>query len=114
MLTRRAFVAGAGTTCLATVAGAQPVAGIVFDVGWFRTTRNPSTGLAVGRVNAFSLNRLARKYLGFVATLAVLYAVYWTLPEYAGDFYSRALARAICGPIDQRPAVTARARLTRS
>lgn len=60
---------------------------IAVDLGWFRTSRNPATGLAPAEINAWSVGRFVRKLVGFAATLGVLAGGYAILPEYAGVFY---------------------------
>jgi isoprenylcysteine carboxyl methyltransferase (ICMT) family protein YpbQ len=67
---------------------------IAIDVGWFRTFRNPTTGLSSSARNTFSLDRLARKLIGLAVTFGTIYCTYSFLPEYAGSFYNPAWAAA--------------------
>jgi protein-S-isoprenylcysteine O-methyltransferase Ste14 len=60
---------------------------VAVDLGWFRTSRNPESGLAPAAINAWSANRIVRKLIGFAATLGALALAYSVLPEYAGSFY---------------------------
>jgi protein-S-isoprenylcysteine O-methyltransferase Ste14 len=72
---------------------------IAVDLVWFRTSRNPESGLAHAAVNAWSANRIVRKLIGFAATLGALAAAYAVLPEYAGSFYDPVRQAAwICLP----------------
>ena len=68
---------------------------IAIDLGRFRTSRNPSSGLDPLAVNAWSTSCILRKLIGFAATLGLLAGLYSILPEYAGSFYDPARQAAL-------------------
>ena len=70
-----------------SVLAATAIAMIAVDMLYFRTYRNASTGLGTEGLRPLDVERLLRKIIGFVATLSVLAAAYWVLPEYRRDFY---------------------------
>lgn len=67
---------------------------ILVDLGWFRTWLRPTTGLATEAVNAFSPRRIARKLIGFWATMGVLYCAYHLFAEYREGMFEPAWAAA--------------------
>lgn len=70
------------------------IAMAVVDLGLFRTNRNASTGLAPRPLRPLDAARVIRKLAGFWATIAVLAAIYWLLPEYGGDYFAPAWSAA--------------------
>ena len=70
------------------IVAATAAAMIAVDTLCFRTYRNPSTGVQSGPVRKLHLERVARKLIGLIVTLAILAAIYWIVPEYRRDFYA--------------------------
>jgi protein-S-isoprenylcysteine O-methyltransferase Ste14 len=67
---------------------ATAIAMIAVDTLYFRTYRNDSTGLGPVKLKPLQVERILRKLIGLIATLAILAAVYWILPEYRREFYA--------------------------
>jgi len=63
------------------------VAMLAIDLGVYRVQLNPTTGLAQQPLRPFDLLRVARKLIGFWATIGFVAFLYWLLPEYAADLY---------------------------
>ena len=79
----------AGTA--ATIMGFTALAIFALDLGWQHTHRRASTGLDFATDDP-SVSRTLTKWLGLCATLGVIGALYWLLPEYAAPFYGRYFA----------------------
>ncbi len=77
------------------VLAAAAAAMLTVDVGLYRSHRNPGTGLSRRPLRPLDQSRILRKLLGFWATIAVIAAVYWLLPEYAADQYHPFLEAAL-------------------
>jgi uncharacterized membrane protein len=69
------------------VLGLAALAMVVADLIVYRPYLRESTGLAPGRVNSLSVSRIVQKLIGFWATIGIIAAGYWALPEYAREFY---------------------------
>ena len=69
------------------VLAATAAAMIAVDMAYFRTFQSLSTGLQTSSLRPPDLERVLRKLLGLIVTLAILAALYWILPEYRRDFY---------------------------
>lgn len=67
---------------------------IIVDLVAYRTWTKPSAGMALRPVNAWDVERIFSKLVGFWATIIVVAAAYLIFPEYHGDFYAETLAAA--------------------
>ncbi|MEJ0011696.1 MAG: isoprenylcysteine carboxylmethyltransferase family protein [Bauldia sp.] len=65
---------------------------ILVDLALFRTSANPSAGMALRPANAWNVERIVSKLIGFWATLGAVAAAYLVFPEYHGNFYAEASA----------------------
>jgi protein-S-isoprenylcysteine O-methyltransferase Ste14 len=70
------------------VLGSAIVLMVAVETIFFRQRWTPERGLAVRAVNPLNPGRIGRKLAAFWGTVAVILAVYWLLPEYAGSFYA--------------------------
>jgi protein-S-isoprenylcysteine O-methyltransferase Ste14 len=66
--------------------GSVLVVNTLLDVLVRKVYKNPSTGLDWKNPRP-SVNRAAIKYLGMLASIAFIAALYWTFPEYYRDFF---------------------------
>lgn len=67
---------------------------IVVDFVAYRTWTNPSAGMALRAANAWSVERIVSKLVGFWATIGAVAVAYSIFPEYHGGFYAEPLAAA--------------------
>jgi protein-S-isoprenylcysteine O-methyltransferase Ste14 len=77
------------------LATATALAMVAVEIGWYRTHRNPTTGLANAPLRPAAPLRIAHKLIGFWSTMGVAAVVYSTLPEYADTFYEPFRAAAL-------------------
>ena len=70
-----------------TVLGFAAAGMIAVDVLIYKVQDNPTTGLARHPIRSFDLLRVARKFVGFWLTIAIIAALYALIPEYQNDFY---------------------------
>ncbi len=75
---------------------AAAAAMLAVDLGLYRAHLNPGTGLASQPLRPLDPARVARKLLGLWATLGVLAAAYWLIPEYADPRYQPFKDAALC------------------
>ncbi len=74
-------------TRVLSVLGCAAAAMIAVDVLVYKVQDNATTGLSRAPIRPLDLPRIARKFIGLWATIGVIAALYFLIPEYHNDFY---------------------------